>query len=143
MSGKTSLYEQGHLLVAALRLFSHRHKRPPSIADLSGMLELSTEMVSYMCNRLEELSVLEVVPAAFDERIYLRDHLKLESLPREEKVSGLEEEVQKLQADRQRQMEDLQKQRATMETQKKDLFSDLERQLKEGIKRKQNPLDEI
>jgi hypothetical protein len=141
MNEKTSTYDYGHVLVAALRLFAYRNQRPPSVRELSEMLELSTEMIYHLCNRLQQLCGLEVVPAAFEERLYLRDHLKLESLPKEEKASDLEAEVQKLQEDRQRQLDALEKHRTDLDTQKEGLFSDLERQLKEGLKRKKNPLD--
>jgi DNA-binding Lrp family transcriptional regulator len=143
MEELTHPYEEGHLLVAALRLFDHRNGRPPSVRELSEMLGMSSEMGHYLCNRLASLGVLEVVEAAFEERVYLRDHLKLEELPREEKASNLEAEVQKLKEDRERHQEEIQKMQASQESKKKDLFSDLERQLKEGIKKKKNPLDDL
>ena len=129
--------------MAALRLFAHRHQRPPSVRELSEMLQVSPEMGYYLCNRLARLGVLEVVEAAFEERVYLRDHLKLEELPREEKASGLEAEVQRLKEEREKKEAEIQKFQASQEIKKKDLFSDLERQLKEGVKKKKNPLDEI
>jgi cell division protein FtsB len=136
-------YEQGHLWVAALRLFTHRHQRPPSVRELSEMLQVSPALGHYLCNRLSRIGVLEVVEAPFEERIYLRDHLKLEELPREEKASGLEAEVQRLKEEREKKEEEIQKIQAGQETKRKDLFSDLERQLKEGVKKKRNPLDEL
>jgi DNA-binding Lrp family transcriptional regulator len=144
MANPVSTYDQGHLLVAALRLFVHRHKRPPSVRELSEMVGISPEMGHYVCNRLERLGVIEMVDAAFEERLYLREHLKLEELPREEKASDLEGEVKKLKEDRQRQQEQMEKLQASHQSKKKDLFSDLDRQLKEGFKKqKKNPLDDL
>jgi hypothetical protein len=136
-------YEQGHLFVAALRLFEHVHRRPPSVREVSEMLGIAPEMGHYLCNRLAKMGVLDVVEAAFEERLYLKDHLKLEELPREEKATGLEDEVQKLQEERQKRQEEIERMHAAQGEKKKDLFSDLERQLKEGLKKKKNPLDDL
>ncbi len=136
-------YEQGHLFVAALRLFLHKNGRPPSVQDISSMLNTSTEMGHYLCNRLAKLGVLELVEGAFGERIYLKDHLRLEELPREERASNLEAEVQRLKQEREKRQQELEKLQASQGSMKKELFSDLERQLKEGLKRKKNPLDQL
>lgn len=143
-AGTWSTYDHCHLFVAALRLFVHRHQRPPSVRELSEMIEISPEMGHYLCNRLARLAVLEMVDAAFEERIYLKDHLKLENIPREEKASDMEAEVQRLKEESQRHQEEIQKLQGSHESKKKDLFSDLERQLKEGLKKqKKNPLDDL
>jgi hypothetical protein len=144
MSEAINPYEQGHLMVAALRLFIHREGRPPSVRDLSDMLEISTETGHYLCNRLEHLGAVKVIEAAFDEKVYLADHLKLEELPKEEKASTFEAEVQEYKEGRERQQEEIKQRRALHEDKKKDLFSDLEKQLKEGLhKPKKNPLDDL
>lgn len=141
MEELTNPYEQGHLFVAAIRLFLHKHARPPSVREVSEMLEVSPEMGHYLCNRLERLQVLEVVKGAFEERIYLKDHLRLEELPRQEKASNLEVELQRLKEDKERKQQEIERLQASQGDKKKELFTDLERQLKEGLKRKKNPLD--
>lgn len=143
MNELTNPYEQGHLFVAALRVFLHKNRRPPSVQDISQMLDISTEMGHYLCNRLARLEVLEVVEGAFEERIYLKDHLRLEELPKEEKVSNFEEEVQRLKEEREKRRLEIEKLQAAQGGKKKELFSDLERQLKEGLKKKKNPLDAL
>lgn len=130
-------------MVAALRLFLFKNRRPPSVRELSEMIDLSPEMGHYFCNRLSRLGVLEIVEAAFEERVYLKDHLKLEELPREEKASTMEAEVQKHLEEMQRHQEEIQRMQLSHQDRKKDLFSDLERQLKEGLKRRRNPLDDL
>lgn len=136
-------YEQGHLFVAALRILFHKNKRPPSVKEISDLLDIAPEMGHYLCNRLAKLDVVEVVGVAFEERIYLKDHLRLEELPREERATGLEEEVQRLKERMEQRQQEIEKMKSAQESKKKDLFSDLERQLKEGLKKKKNPLDEL
>jgi SLT domain-containing protein len=143
MSEVANPYEQGHLFVAALRLFLHRNGRPPSVREISEMLQVSTEMGYYLSNRLAKLGVLEMVEGAFEERIYLKDHLRLEELPREEKASTLEAEVQRLKEEREKRHQEIERLQASQGGRKKELFSDLERQLKEGLKKRKNPLDEL
>jgi len=143
MSELANPYEQGHLFVAAVRLFLHSKGRPPSVRDISEMLRISSEMGHYLCNRLAGLGVLEVVEGAFEERIYLKDHLRLEELPREEKASTLEAEVQRLKEEREKRQEEIERLQTAQGGKKKELFSDLERQLKEGLKKKKNPLDAL
>jgi hypothetical protein len=136
-------YEQGHLFVAALRVLKHINKRPPSVREISELLQIAPEMGHYLCNRLARLEVVEVVEGAFEERVYLKDHLRLEELPREERPTGLEEEVQRFKERMEQRQLELERMKSAHEEKKKDLFSDLERQLKEGLKKRKNPLDEI
>lgn len=136
-------YEQGHLFVAALRLLFHKNKRPPSVGEISEFLGIAPELGHHLCNQLEKIGVLEVVDAAFEERVYLRDHLKLEDLPREEKGSSLEMELKQLKEQMELKHQELERLMGSQESKKKDLFSDLERQLKEGLRKKRNPLDDL
>ncbi len=130
-------------MVAALRLFLFKNQRPPSVRELSEAIDLSPEMGHYFCNRLSRLGVIEIVEGAFEERVYLKDHLKLEELPREERLSSLEAEVLRHLEESERHQEELQRMQSSHQEKKKELFSDLERQLKEGLKKRKNPLDEL
>jgi len=122
----------------------YRHRRPPSVKELSEMLEISPEMGHRLCNRLHRLGVLEVVEGAFEERIYLQDHRKLEELPRQEEALSFEKELRQWRERSAKREEELRKLRADREAKKKDLFSDLERQLRQGLrKKKKNPLDDL
>jgi DNA-binding transcriptional regulator YhcF (GntR family) len=136
-------YERGHLIVAALRIFVHKNHRPPSVRELSEMIDISAELGHYLCKNLQKLGVLEIVDAPFEERVTLKDHLKLEELPREESAPDLEAEVEKFKEHTVRRQQEIQSLTRAHEEKKKDLFSDLERQLKGGIKKRKNPLDDL
>jgi hypothetical protein len=143
MAEMENLYDQGHLFVAALRLLSYRHRRPPSVKEICELLGIAPELGHYLCNRLARMGVVEVVEAAFEGRVYLRDHLRLEELPKEEKASSLERELQQLKEQMELKHKELERIVESHESKKKDLFSDLERQLREGLKKKKNPLDDL
>ena len=143
MSTVSRPYEQGHLFVAALRLFLHQNNRPPSVREIGEMIGMSVEMGNYLCNRLAQLGVVDVVEAVFEEKVTLKNHLLLEELPHEEKASTFEDEIQKFKEDSEKKQEEIKKIQEAGKDGKKDLFDDLEKQLKEGLKTKKNPLDDL
>ena len=129
--------------MAALRLFVHKNDRPPSIREIGEMIGMSVEMGNYLCNRLAQLGVVEVVEAFFEEKVTLKNHLLLEELPHEEKASTFEAEIRKFKEDSEKKQEEIKKIQEAGKDSKKGLFDDLEKQLKEGLKTKKNPLDDL
>ncbi len=135
MEEKNSLYYQGHVIAAAIRLCLHQKGIQPSIRDLSDMTSYSKESLYFICNRLEKNGIVEVVKGAFDEKVYLKNHKRLEGLPKESNNRlDLREDIERLQEEgikRQKEIEGLWESEAAK---KKDLFSELEKKLKGAIK---------
>lgn len=129
-----SLYIEGHLFVAAVRILEHRHQAPPSLKQLAEILGFSSEQTGLISRRLEQQGIIELVESAYGDRWAVADHLQLEKLPREDETSQLDDELKKFQAERSKiskKVEDFKEQQAQKQ---KDLFSELQKQLKKELK---------
>jgi DNA-binding IscR family transcriptional regulator len=130
------LYTEAHLLVAAIRVHEHVHARPATIEDACRMLGFSTEHAGIICRRLQELGVLESVQGSFGERLFIRDHLKIEDIPRGEVGRRLEDEVKKFQDHQRNFAQKIESLQAEQTGKKKSLFAEMEKKLKEEIEKK-------
>lgn len=100
-------YEDGHLLVAAVRVLCHVKKHPPTVEDLSELLGLSREWIGVNVGCLVNEGILLSVDAAFVSRLEVKDHRKLEELPRAAENTGLDDELKEFTETRRRQDEEL------------------------------------
>jgi len=130
------LYANAHLFVAAIRIFEHQRSQPPSIDDVGRMLSFSPEQSSYICRKLKDLEVIDVVDSAFGNKLFIRDHLKMEDIPRGETESRLEAELKKFQHSKKEITHKIESIQAEQAKKKKDLFAELEKNLKKGLDKK-------
>ena len=94
---KSDLYTHAHAFVAGIRVCEFRKAGQPTVDDVCNLLSMSTEQGHHICNKLAELQVIECVEGAFGIRVFIRDHLKLEEIPRGETGSSMEDELKKFQ----------------------------------------------
>ena len=130
------LYNQAHLVAAAIRVFEHNNSRPPNMEELCQSIKFSIEKGNFLCRKLEELNIIKAVEGSYGTRLFIRDHLKIEDIPRGEPDSGFEDELKKFQDDRKaftRKMEDFQ---AKQKQKKEDLFAEMEKKLKQELDKK-------
>jgi len=130
------LYSEAHLLVAAIRLHEHAQARPATLEDACRMLGFSTEHAGIIRRRLVELGALESVQGSFGERLFIRDHLKIEEIPRGEIGRRLEDEVKKFQDLQRNFTQKIETLQAEQAGKKKNLFAEMEKKLKEEIEKK-------
>ena len=130
------LYSQAHLMVAAVRVFEHNNSRPPTIDDLCQMINFSIEKGNFICRKLEELDVIEAVEGTFGTRLFVRDHLKIEEIPRGEADNNFEEELKKFQDQQKAFSRKIESFQAQQKQKKKDLFAEMEKKLKEELDKK-------
>jgi hypothetical protein len=133
-----SLYESAHLFVAAVRFLSHRDQSPPSLAQICQALALSQERGGLLCRRLADLGAIERVEGAYGDRLFVRDHLKLEDLPREAAPDRLQDELHRFQEAQKGLTSKVENIRAEQARKKKDLFSEMEKKLRQAIEKKPN-----
>jgi hypothetical protein len=127
-----SLYNEGHLFVAAVRVLEHQKGVPPMLDQISGLLAITAEQAGLVSRRLRDAGIVEEVQGAFGVRFVVKDHLKLEELPREIETSQLDDALKKFQSERHmisRKVESIKEQQAQK---KKDLFAEIEKKLKKG-----------
>ena len=92
-----NLYTTAHLFVSAIRVWEYQNDTPPALEEISQMLAMSIERGNYICRKLAEMGIVDSVEGSFGNRLFIRDHLKIEEIPREDDESKLEEELKKFQ----------------------------------------------
>jgi FtsZ-binding cell division protein ZapB len=146
MADEPTIYARAHLLAAATRLFVHKEGRQPAAEDLSAMLGVSLEMTLHVLHKMEEHGIVQFVPSAFKDAIYLLDHRRIEELAEEGEGPTLAQKFQEAQEARDEKVQEIAQRFSPKfeDERKKDLFAHLKDQLKVGGKTgKPNPLDEI
>jgi DNA-binding IscR family transcriptional regulator len=133
---RNDFYTEAHLLVAAIRVHEHVHSRPATLEEVCRLLALSTEHAGIIARKLEDLGVIEAVNGSFGTRLFVRDHLKLEEIPRGEVGRKLEEEVKKFQDTQRSFTQKIESLRVEQAGKKKNLFAEMEKKLKEELDRK-------
>ena len=128
-----NLYANAHLMVAAVRVLSHQLGSPPSLEKVAAALLFSKEKSHFICRKLEEANVIEVIEGAFGNRIVIKDHLKLEDIPKGGSESKLDEELKRFKSSK----KDLEKRvesiKSEQDKKQKQLFADIEEKLKKQL----------
>ena len=129
-------YSNAHLFIAAIRIFEHQNSNPPSIDDVCRMLSFSLEQSHLICRKLSAMGVLSVVESAFGSKLFIKEHLKIEDIPRGTTESPLEEELKKFQHSKKNFSQKIESIQAEQAKKKKDLFAELEKGLKTQLDKK-------
>jgi hypothetical protein len=82
-------WQEGHLVVAAIRVLSHLRGRAPRPEEIAEQLELPAAIVGVWLQELAALHVVAIVESAFDVHVEIRDHLRLEELEHHEQAGDL------------------------------------------------------
>jgi len=85
--------QEAHLIVAAIRVLSHRDgaaPRPDSVAELLG---LAPAMLRIQLATLQDLGIVALVESAFDIHVEVRDYLLIEELEVQEAAGDLSEDL--------------------------------------------------
>lgn len=128
-----NLYTNAHLFVAAVRILSHQHGSPPSLEKIATSLLISKEKCHFICRKLEETNIIEVLEGAFGNRIVIKDHLKLEELPKDVSESKLDEELKKFKSNKKELEKRVESIKSEQDKKQKQLFADLEKKLKKDL----------
>jgi hypothetical protein len=86
-------YENGHLVVAALRIFEAREGRPPTVAEVAALLPWHVDKVSVVVRSLVEMGAMRALESPYEARYEIAEHLKLEELERQEQGAGFADEL--------------------------------------------------
>ena len=130
------LYTESHLFVAAIRVHEHVSATPATLEDVCRMLGFSKEHAGLIGRRLEDLGVVEAVEGSFGVRLFVRDHCRLEEIPRGEIGRKLEDEVRRFQDTQRAFTQKIETLQAEQAGKKKTLFAEMEKKLKEELDRK-------
>lgn len=134
------LYSNAHLVVAAIRILSHKNSKHPSINEICKTLSFSLEQGNLICKKLEDLGIIDVVEGAFENHLFIKDHLKIEEIPRDKKEDRLEDALKKFKNSKKDFSKKIESFQAKQAEKQKALFAELEEKLKKGsAKTKSSP----
>jgi DNA-directed RNA polymerase specialized sigma subunit len=85
---------QGHLIAAAIRVLTHRRKRPPTPQEIAEILGLSRELVLHIARGLEARGILRSIETPFEVRMDLEDYRAIEQLPEESTGPDMGREIE-------------------------------------------------
>ena len=132
----SDLYSNAQLVVAAIRVLTHQKSAPPSIDTVCQALSFSLEHGNFICNKLAETAVIEIVEGAYGTRLFIKDHLKIEDIPKGDQVSSLEDDLKKFQDSRKGFTKKIESFQAKQAKKQKNLFAELEKKLKQETDKK-------
>ena len=125
-------YEDGHLIVAAVRVLSHNADKPPTPEDIAGLLRLAPDFVRNLVVALGDEGILKVVENPFEIRTEVKNHIKLEELPKEAQGPSIQDELDEFVKKKKKEVEDTKKMFAMDEIEKKkqEKLSKLDEEMK-------------
>ena len=92
-------YEEGHLVVAAIRVLSHQHSgKPPTVEEISKLLQISYEWCGVLVAALDRAGAVLCLTGPFETRVEVLDHTALEDLPRADSAATVDQELKEFSA---------------------------------------------
>jgi hypothetical protein len=119
-------HEDGHLVVAAVRVLSHRSSKPPTPEEIANLLGLAPEFVRSLVVALGDQGILRVIENPFEIRAEVGNYAGLEDLPRGSGAPSIKDELEGF-LDRKR--------KAAEETEKMLSMDGIEKKEKEKLSR--------
>ena len=126
------LYSNAHLVVSAIRIFTHNNSKHPSMNEICKTLSFSLEQGNLICKKLKDLGIIDVVEGAFENHLFIKDHLKIEEIPRDKKEDKLEDALKKFKDSKKDFSKKIESFQAKQAEKQKALFAELEKKLKKG-----------
>jgi DNA-binding transcriptional MocR family regulator len=128
----SDLYSNAHLVVAAIRIFTHKNSRNPSLNEICKTLAISLEQGNLICQKLKGLGIIDVVEGAFENHLFIKDHLKIEEISKDKKEDKFRDALKKFKDSRKDFSKEIESFQAKQAEKQKALFSELEERLKKG-----------
>lgn len=130
---KKDLYQNAHLVVAAIRILDHRDNVPPAIDSLNKVLNFSLEECHYLCRKLHQMGIIDIVEGAFGTKLFIKNHLELENIPLTQKDTRFREDIDKFMGSKKNYEKEIESIKANQEKKQKELFARIDEKLKKNL----------
>ena len=137
MKGK-DFYFAAHLVVAAIRILEHRNSASPSIDEVCRTISFSLEQGNFICRKLNEINIIDIVEGAFGTKLFIKDHLLLEEIPKGATEDNLEKELKKFHESKKDYTQEIKLFQTEQKKKKKNLFAELEKKFKKDLNEKKS-----
>jgi hypothetical protein len=134
-------YEDGHLIVAATRVLSHKSDKPPTPESIARLLGLAPDFVRNLVIALGDEGILKLVENPFEIRVEVKDYAKLEDLPKESEGPSIQDELDEFVKRKQEEVEATTKMFSAdeIEKKKKEKLAKLDEEMKNMKGKKRSP----
>jgi len=129
-------YSAAHLVVAAVRVLEHQNRANPTVEEVCRALSFSLEHGNFICRKLHETGIIDMVKSGYGARLFVKDYMKIEEIPKYEKDNTLNEEIERFQNSRKDMNQKIESFRTEKAEKQKKLFADLENRLKKELDKK-------
>lgn len=130
---ENSLYTNGHLFVAAVRILNHLNNAPPRLEEVADLLKCSPELGNLILRRLVREDIIEPGEGPYGQRLFIRDHRNLENLMEAAQKSGFDEALEKFKSRHKNMDREISVFQEKQSEKKKNLFAELEKQMKKKM----------
>ena len=127
---KTNFYTMAHLVAAAIRIHEYRCAVPPTTQDICAILSISLEEANRLCQKLNDLQIIETLQKPGGARLFIKDHLKIEDIPDQPDNINLQSELEQFKRAREEQMAKIKSIQTEHAEKKKKLHEELDKKLK-------------
>ena len=134
--------EDGHLVVAAIRVLSHRLCGPPTPEQAAELLGMPPETFRLRVLALQEAGILTLVTSAYETHLEIRDHTRLDDLEPAAEQAAMDEALAEFDAQKEAEKARLSKlfEEGEGERRRQEKFKDMEKGLMDFEKKKpKNP----
>ncbi|MBC2696146.1 MAG: hypothetical protein HF982_12910 [Desulfobacteraceae bacterium] len=131
-------YSTAHLVVAAIRILEHQNSASPSINKICRTLSCSLEQGNFVCMKLKEMNIIDVVEGAFGTKLFIKNHLLLEKISQGATEDNLGKELKKFQNAKKNYLQKIELFKGEQEKKKKNLFAELEKKFKKDLDEKKS-----
>jgi len=125
-----SLYEAAHLVTAAIRVIEFTEQQPPSVEAVAALLSVSAEQVLRISRKLEKEGIINIITGGYGDKLFIRDHQAIESLPQEAGTGDMTSELERFKAEQKERDKKIEAIRQKEEERKRKLFDQIEQQFK-------------
>ncbi len=132
-----------HLLLAAVRVLTHRLGRSPRPEEVAELLELPAATVQLQAGSLAELGALVQVESAFETHLEVGDHRRVESLP-ERSQEAIADDLADFDRRKQEEAEKMARlfEDGTFAEKRQERLDAMEKELRDFPRKPRNPFDD-
>jgi len=127
------LYNDGHLIVAAIRVLTHVNKKPPGVSEVLSMLRFSIEGGNLICRKLEKRGIIESSEGPWGVRLFVSEATRLEEIEPEEEGNRLDDALQEFKSRKKDYNAEIAAFKARQQDRQKTVFADIEEKLKKDL----------
>ncbi len=129
----SSLYYDGHLFVAAIRILEKQNSKTPTIGEICQIMSISPEKGNLIARKLLDMGIVKKISGAHEIGFIIENHLKIEELHRYKQEDGIDKEIKRFISSKEEQKKKIEIIRDKSKKKKKKLFDGIETQLKKNI----------